>query len=122
MIGQLTRLRLENFLTWRSPDWRPSHPIACLIRENDSGKSNLLRAFDFLADCAQRPLQKVFHQHRPFSHFASPDSPWFLVELEGRHDFKGRSLEFSYQLKIGGSYESGPAIVDDESDSWKHIA
>ncbi|MBT9586487.1 hypothetical protein IV102_24295 [bacterium] len=74
-----------------------------------------MRAFEFLADCAQRPLQEVFHQHRPFSYFASPDSPWFRVALEGRHNLKGRSLEFSYQLKIGRSYESGPAIVEDES-------
>lgn len=115
MIGRLTRLQLENFLTWKSLDWRPSHPIACLIGENDSGKSNLLRSFEFLADCAQKPFQEVFHQHRPFSHFASPDSPWFRIALEGRHTFKGRTQDFCYQLKVGQSFESGPTIVAEET-------
>lgn len=114
MISQLARLQLENFLTWRSLDWRPSLPIACLIGENDSGKSNLLRSFEFLADCAKKPFTEVFHQHRRFSDVASPDSSWFRVSIDGTHLFKEQSLEFRYQLKVGESYESGPAIVDEE--------
>ena len=115
MISRLTRLQLDNFLTWKSLDWSPFRPVACLIGENDSGKSNLLRSFEFLADCAQRPLQEIFHQHRPFSRVASPNSSWFRVALEGSHRFKGRSQDFAYQLKVSQSFESGPVVVDEET-------
>lgn len=115
MIGQITRLQLENFLTWRTLDWAPSHPIACLIGENDSGKSNLLRAFEFLAECTQKPLHEIFHQQRPFSHFSSPQSTWFRIALEGTCNFQDQAQSFTYELKITQSFESGPVIVESES-------
>lgn len=114
MIERLTRLELENFLTWKTLDWKPSQPVACLIGENDSGKSNLLRSFEFLAVCAQKPLHEVFHQNRLFSHYATPGSDSFRMALEGKHIFKDQTLDFRYELKVSQSFESGPAIVDEE--------
>jgi len=73
------------------------------------------RRFELLADCALKPLQEVFHQHRTFSHFASPESAWFRIALEGTHTFRGGFQPFCYQLKVGQSFESGPAIVEEET-------
>lgn len=114
MIERLTRLELENFLTWKTLDWKPSQPVACLIGENDSGKINLLRSFEFLAECAQKSLPEVFHQNRPFSHFATPGNDSFRVALAGKHAFKDQTLDFRYELKVSQSFESGPTIVDEE--------
>ena len=118
MVVQINRLQLENFLSWKSLDWSPSHPIACLIGENDSGKSNLLRAFEFLAETTTRPLDEIFHTHRPFTHVATPGCTYFRIAIEGSHRSNGHDQDFSYELKVRQNFESGPVSAEHEKLSY----
>lgn len=63
----ITRLRLKRFrsLLWADVELR--NPIF-IVGKNGSGKSNFLKALEFLADCVTMPLESVFQVHGGLEH------------------------------------------------------
>ncbi|MCW5870161.1 MAG: AAA family ATPase [Candidatus Eremiobacteraeota bacterium] len=116
MIVRLQRVALENFLTWETLDWVPREGLNCLVGANDSGKSNLLRAFEFVALLAQRPLDGVFTEEKPFLAWVTAGRrPKVRISFEGSHKFEEEELPFQYSVTIVQPISGIAARVEQET-------
>ena len=114
MIVCLERLRLENLLTWKSVDWKPNPTVNCLVGANDSGKSNLLRAFEFLSKLAQEPLEKWFAEERAFRAWVTGQETSLRITLDGRHRFAGQDSTFQYSVMLSQPVAGRAPRIEEE--------
>lgn len=104
----ITRLRLRRFRSLQWADISLTNPLF-VVGKNGAGKSNLLKALEFLSQCVSLPLESVFQLHggletmrfrpggrsRP-GHFGirvdftlpNGDAGWYAFEIKAMPPFK----------------------------------
>ena len=112
----LTRLRLENFKSWKDTGDIPFKPITGFFGSNSSGKTSLFQALLLMKQTTDSPdLGIVFH-------FGDGKTPVDLGDFESvvyEHDTE-RTLKFSlgwkskYEINIPDRYSNG-TVAEDEN-------
>ena len=101
----LTRLRLENFKSWKDTGEIAFKPITGFFGPNSSGKTSLLQALLLMKQTAESPDRRIVF------HFGNRKTPVDLGDFESvvhEHD-TDRSLKFSLDWK-----SKDPFVIPDE--------
>ena len=86
----LTRLRLENFKSWKDTEDIPMKPITGLFGTNSSGKTSLLQALLLMkqtVDSSDRGVALEEGLHRRFHALTPPFLPFYLLFYPSYPDF-----------------------------------
>ena len=112
----LTRLRLENFKSWKDSGNVPLRPITGFFGTNSSGKTSLFQALLLMKQTVESPDRGILF------HFGDGRTPVHLGDFESvinNHDTK-KPLKFSVgwhakrNIEIPKAYSSGEIATGDE--------
>lgn len=100
---QLTKIHIKNFRSFRDASFELKD-LQLLIGPNNSGKTNLLRVFEFLRmvndiqESAKIDLEKIRFQHKEFQHDRKPLPDPIEVTIEFFHSFLKSFVYFKIEL------------------------
>ena len=95
----INRLRLRRFRSLLWIDIAFANPLF-IVGKNSSGKSNFLKALEFLSDCVRLPLESVFQLHGGLENM--------------RYRSGGRSRPGNFGLRVDFTLPNG-------ENGWLHL-
>lgn len=124
----LTRLALRNFRSIRNEVVAFNNPLI-LVGRNGAGKTNLVTALAFLADCMDRPLRSVMETWGGLGSIGSIDTPLDDPYIRLRADFTlpnkvkthghySLSLEVTKEGDFIVAHEQCQVLRREESPTW----
>ena len=96
----VSRIKAKSFRSLADVDVT-LEPLTVLVGPNGSGKTNLLKVIQFIANSARYDVSSALDEWGGFEHVARMGSNSFDIEIEGHvTDFASESAPDSYRLKV----------------------